>query len=71
MAAEMVSSVVAQETVSQILSGLVKRYTESNDANRKFERLEMAHIRQDAALETSDKWQIRTPMHPCCTGERS
>ena len=54
----MVSSVVAQETVSQILSGLVERYTESNDANRNLERLEMAHIRLEAALETSDKWQI-------------
>ena len=54
----MVSSVVAQDTVSQILSGLVQRYAESNDANRNFERLEMAHIRLEAALETSNKWQI-------------
>nr|XP_034579185.1 uncharacterized protein LOC117842781 isoform X3 [Setaria viridis] len=58
--AEMVSSVVAQETFSQILSGLVDRYKEKEDssANRNLERLEMAHIRLEAALETSNKWQI-------------
>nr|TKV94694.1 hypothetical protein SEVIR_9G312300v2 [Setaria viridis] len=55
--AEMVSSAVVQETVSQILSGLVQRYAESN-ATRNLERLEMAHIRLEAALETSDKWHI-------------
>uniref|UniRef100_K4A0W0 Rx N-terminal domain-containing protein n=1 Tax=Setaria italica TaxID=4555 RepID=K4A0W0_SETIT len=56
----MVSSVVAQETFSQILSGLVDRYKEKEDssANRNLERLEMAHIRLEAALETSNKWQI-------------
>lgn len=58
MAAEMVGSVVAQETVSQILSGLVQRYAESSDATRNLERLEMAHIRLEAALDASDRWQI-------------
>ena len=58
----MVSSVVAQ-----VLSGLVERYTESNDANRNFERLEMAHIRLEAALETSDKWLKSVVIH--CTNQ--
>ncbi|RCV09320.1 hypothetical protein SETIT_2G018000v2 [Setaria italica] len=58
--AEIVSSAVVQETVSQVLSGLVKKYEEidESDANRNLERLEMAHIRLEAALETSGKWQI-------------
>ena len=30
-------------------------------ANRNLERLEMAHIRLEAALETSEKWQITDP----------
>jgi hypothetical protein len=55
-----VSSAVVQETVSQVLSILVKNYEEieESDANRNLERLEMAHIRLEAALEISDKWQI-------------
>ncbi|KAG0541459.1 hypothetical protein BDA96_02G018600 [Sorghum bicolor] len=57
---EMVSSVVVQETVSQILSGLVHRYEgkEDSNPNDNLERLEMAHIKLEAALETSSKWQI-------------
>jgi len=55
--AETVGSVVVQEAVGQILSGLVQRYAESN-ASRNLERLEMAQIRLEAALETSEKWQI-------------
>ncbi|EER98308.2 hypothetical protein BDA96_02G101000 [Sorghum bicolor] len=58
--AEMVSSVVIQESFSQILSGLVKKYEDKEEINgvRNIERLEMAHIRLEAALETSNKWQI-------------
>jgi len=58
--AESVSAAIVQETVSQILSGLVQKYEEKEEsnANRNLERLEMAHIRLEAALETSDKWQI-------------
>ncbi|CAL5091744.1 unnamed protein product [Urochloa decumbens] len=60
MVAEMVSSVVAQETCSQILSGMVNMYREKEDsaANTSLERLEMAHIRLEAALETSENWYI-------------
>ncbi|RCV09902.1 hypothetical protein SETIT_2G067200v2 [Setaria italica] len=58
--AELVSSAIVQETVGQILSGLVQNYEEKEESNKKrnLERLEMAHIRLEAALETSNKWQI-------------
>ncbi|XP_066393723.1 uncharacterized protein [Miscanthus floridulus] len=57
---EMVSSVVIQESLSQILSGLAKKYEDKKETNgiRNIERLEMAHIRLEAALEMSNKWQI-------------
>jgi hypothetical protein len=58
--AEVVSSAIVQETVSQVLSGLVQKYEEKEESNvnRNLERLEMAHIRLEAALETSERWQI-------------
>ncbi|TKW30199.1 hypothetical protein SEVIR_2G019800v4 [Setaria viridis] len=58
--AELVSAAIVQETVGQILSGLVQKYEEKEESNEKrnLERLEMAHIRLEAALETSNKWQI-------------
>jgi hypothetical protein len=42
---------------SQVLSGLVQKYEEKEESNviRNLERLEMAHIRLEAALETSRK----------------
>ncbi|CAL5077993.1 unnamed protein product [Urochloa decumbens] len=57
---ELVSSAVVQETVSQIISGLVHNYKgkEKSNANENLERLEMAHIKLEAALETSNKWLI-------------
>ncbi|KAG2639628.1 hypothetical protein PVAP13_2KG024400 [Panicum virgatum] len=58
--AEIVTSAVVQETVSQVLSGLVKKYEKKEESNviRNLERLEIAHMRLEAALETSEKWQI-------------
>jgi hypothetical protein len=58
--ADMISSAVIQETVSQILSGVVQKHVENEEsnANRNMERLEMAYIRLQAALDISDKWQI-------------
>ncbi|CAN6374713.1 unnamed protein product [Urochloa humidicola] len=58
--AEMVSSVVIQESVSKILSGLVQKYEEKEEtnANRAMERIEMAHIRLEAALQISSRWQF-------------
>jgi hypothetical protein len=45
--ADMVSSAVVQESVSQIVSGMFQKYEEKQDSkvNRNLERLEMAHIR--------------------------
>jgi hypothetical protein len=61
--AELVSNAIVQATVSHILSGLVQMYEEKKESNgkRNLERLEMAHIRLEAALETSNKWQITNP----------
>ena len=58
--AEIVSSAVVHETVSQVLSGLVQKYEEKEESNasRNLERLEMANIRLEAALETSERWLI-------------
>jgi hypothetical protein len=58
--AEIVSSAVVQETLSKVLSGLVQKYEEKEESNgnRNLERLEMAHIRLEAALETSERWQV-------------
>ena len=57
---EMVSSMVVQETVSQILSGLVHSYEgkEDSNPNDNLERLEMAHIKLEAALETCSRWHV-------------
>ena len=50
--AKIVSSTVVQVTASQILSGLVKKYEvkEESNSSRNLERLEMAHIKLEAAL---------------------
>jgi len=58
MAAEMVSSAVAQEAVKQVLSRLKEGYQEKSDAKESIERMEMAHIKMEAALETSNKWNV-------------
>ncbi|CAL4994827.1 unnamed protein product [Urochloa decumbens] len=58
--AKMVGSAVVQEAVSQILSHLIDSHEEKEKSkgNKNLERLEMAHIKLGAALETSEKWQI-------------
>jgi hypothetical protein len=58
--AEIVTSTVVQEIVSQVLSDLVQKYEEKEESNvnRNLERLEMAHIKLEVALEISEKWQI-------------
>ncbi|CAL4906217.1 unnamed protein product [Urochloa decumbens] len=58
--AEIVSSAVVQETVSQVLSNLVQKYEEKDESNkhRNLERLEMVHTRLEAVLEISGRWQI-------------
>ena len=60
--AEMVSTAIVHETVSQILSDIVQKYEEKEESNvimwTNLERLDMAHIKLEAALETWEKWQI-------------
>ena len=50
--AELVSTAIVHETVSQILSGIIQKYEEKEESNvnRNLERLDMAHIRLEAAL---------------------
>ncbi|KAJ1287518.1 hypothetical protein BS78_02G016200 [Paspalum vaginatum] len=50
----------SKETVSQVISNLLQKYEEKEEfnANRNLERLEMALVRLEAALDPSDKWQI-------------
>jgi uncharacterized membrane protein YgaE (UPF0421/DUF939 family) len=69
--AEIVSSALVHETVSQLLSNLVQKYQdkEESSANRSLERLEMANIRLEAALERQRSG--RPLMHPCCVGAGS
>ncbi|KAG0542437.1 hypothetical protein BDA96_02G104000 [Sorghum bicolor] len=58
--AEIVSSAVFQDTVGKILSGLVQKYEggKKSIAIEDLERLEIAQIKLEAAIETSDKWLI-------------
>ena len=58
MAAEMVSSAVAQEAVNQVLSRIKDGCHHKSDAKEHIERMEMAHIKMEAALETSNKWNV-------------
>ena len=48
--AEILSSAIVQETVSQILSGLAQKYEvkEESNSSRNLERLEMAHIKMES-----------------------
>jgi hypothetical protein len=63
MAAEIVGSAVAQEVVNHVLSRIKEGYAEMSDAKEHIERMEMAHIKLEAALEASNEWNItRTPL---------
>ncbi|KAF2921253.1 hypothetical protein DAI22_07g016800 [Oryza sativa Japonica Group] len=55
---EMVGSAIVHETVNKIVSGLIDRCEQKSSAQDHLERLEMAQIKLDFALETSNKWQI-------------
>jgi hypothetical protein len=48
MAAEMVSSAVAQVVVNQVLSRIKEGYQDKSDAKENLERMEMAHIKLEA-----------------------
>ncbi|PNT73576.1 hypothetical protein BRADI_2g60464v3 [Brachypodium distachyon] len=64
--AEMVSSAIVGEEVSRIFSSITtnKDQDKRDEATRgRLERLEMARIKMEAALETSNKWQVTdTPL---------
>ncbi|CAD6253307.1 unnamed protein product [Miscanthus lutarioriparius] len=57
----MVGSAVAQEAVNEILSRIKEGYAEKSDAKEHIERMEMAHIKLEAAIEASNKWNITSP----------
>ncbi|KAL5198530.1 hypothetical protein ABZP36_002042 [Zizania latifolia] len=56
--AEIVGSAVVNETVNTIISGLIDTYERKSSAEEQMERLEMAHIKLETALEASNRWQI-------------
>jgi hypothetical protein len=66
--AEMVSSAIAEETLKLVICGLLNGEQEAaakpaadgeNSNGQHVERLEMAQIKLEAALETSRRWQIK------------
>ncbi|KAL5215223.1 hypothetical protein ABZP36_004375 [Zizania latifolia] len=61
--AEMVRSAIVGEAVSRIFSGIISKHEDNSGGGGKVERLEMAHIKMEAAIEISNKWQITdTPL---------
>ncbi|CAD6253341.1 unnamed protein product [Miscanthus lutarioriparius] len=58
MAAEMIGSAVVQETVNEVLTRIKEGYVEKSDANEHIKRMEMAHIKLEAALEISNMWNV-------------
>ncbi|VAH32536.1 unnamed protein product [Triticum turgidum subsp. durum] len=60
--AEIVASAVVSETLSRVSSFLIDKYRDRRSTERDddTERLEMAHIRMEAALEASGKWPPAT-----------
>ncbi|KAF7014921.1 unnamed protein product [Triticum aestivum] len=60
--AEMVGSLVVGEVVSRTSSFLISKHKErsasASSTGESLERLEMAHIKMEAALEVSARWQV-------------
>jgi predicted ATP-binding protein involved in virulence len=56
--AEMVSSAIVGETVNRIMSSITGKDEEKSKQKENIERLEMAHIKMEAVLQVSDRWQI-------------
>ncbi|KAF0926111.1 hypothetical protein E2562_021825 [Oryza meyeriana var. granulata] len=44
--------------MNKIISGMIDKYERRSSAEEQMERLEMAHIKMEIALETFNKWQI-------------
>ena len=55
---EMIGSAMVGEAVSRAVTGVISRYVDKPDERGNSERLEMAHIKMEAAVEMSSKWQI-------------
>ncbi|CAL5091786.1 unnamed protein product [Urochloa decumbens] len=56
--AEMVSSAIVGETVNMIMSSITGKDEEKSKEKENIERLEMAHMKMEAVLHVSDRWQI-------------
>ncbi|OEL35850.1 hypothetical protein BAE44_0003130 [Dichanthelium oligosanthes] len=56
--AEIVGSAVVGETVNRIIASVTGKNEKKDDKRENIESLEMAHIKMEAALPTSDKWQV-------------
>ncbi|KAB8094637.1 hypothetical protein EE612_021876, partial [Oryza sativa] len=41
-----------------IFSGVISKYEDNSNEGDNIERLEMAQIKMEAAIKTSNKWQI-------------
>ncbi|KAF8713955.1 hypothetical protein HU200_027940 [Digitaria exilis] len=54
----MVSSAIVGETVNRIMSSMTGKDEEKSKKKENIERLEMAHIKLEAVLQVSDRWQI-------------
>jgi hypothetical protein len=70
MAAQMVSSAVAQEAVNQALSKLKARYGHKSDGTEHMERMEIVHIKLEAAL-LRHPISGTSPAKHCCTCSRA
>uniref|UniRef100_A0A0D9W1S5 Uncharacterized protein n=1 Tax=Leersia perrieri TaxID=77586 RepID=A0A0D9W1S5_9ORYZ len=61
--AEAVGSAIVGDAVRRTFTGIISKNEDSSDEGGNIERLEMAHIKMEAAIETSNKWQITdTPL---------
>ncbi|OEL25795.1 hypothetical protein BAE44_0013184 [Dichanthelium oligosanthes] len=58
--AEMVGSIIVGEVVNRTSSFLLGRHRDRLSAREGVERLEMAHIKMEAALEVSARWRSAT-----------
>ncbi|KAM3197904.1 hypothetical protein ACQJBY_073153 [Aegilops geniculata] len=56
--AEIVASAVVGETVTRVSSFIIDKPGKRPCGRDEMERLEMAHIKMEAALQLSDRWQI-------------
>ncbi|CAL4983769.1 unnamed protein product [Urochloa decumbens] len=56
--AEMVSSIIVKEVMDRTISSLIGKADVKSQDRGNMERLEMAHIKMEAVLQMSNRWQI-------------